>query len=140
MKFQSNLILIGKHQSRWISVASHLFQLVHIQLSSWKFHFFLSWQFFSSFSGSKLLGLFCSPKQCFLGSSQSRCKQTQSMMKTCILLGQTFPMGYRAHKIEIICKSYDPENLMYPIEVDMTFGTSSPRVRFLQLYGFHITS
>jgi hypothetical protein len=44
-----NVIVVVIH-TWWISVATHLFQLAHIQFSSW--------QFFSSFSGPKLLGSF----------------------------------------------------------------------------------
>jgi hypothetical protein len=44
-------------------------------------------------------------------------------------------MGYHAPKTEVVCKSYDPEKLMYhlPIGAHITFGVSSPRVRFLDV-------
>jgi hypothetical protein len=29
------------------------------------------------------------------------------------LLDDTFPTGYHTPKTEIVCKSYDPENLLY---------------------------
>jgi hypothetical protein len=40
-------------------------------------------------------------------------KRTNLEQSKIILLGYTFPMGYRAPKTEIVCKSYDPGNLMY---------------------------
>jgi hypothetical protein len=52
------------------------------------------------------------------------------------LLDDTFPMGYHAPKTKIVCKSYDPEEvdvLTYPNGAHMTFGASSPRVRFLDV-------
>jgi hypothetical protein len=52
------------------------------------------------------------------------------------LLNDTFPMGYHTPKTEIVCKSYDPEEvdvLTYPDGAHMTFGASSPRVRFLDV-------
>jgi hypothetical protein len=51
-------------------VATHLFHMHHIHLSSWQLQF-LSWQLFSIFSGPKLLVLFWVPKQRFLGPPQS---------------------------------------------------------------------
>jgi hypothetical protein len=56
-------------------------------------------------------------------------------MATCAVLGYKFPMGYRVPKTEIICKSYDWEVdvLTYPNGAHMNFGSSSPRVRFLDV-------
>ena len=51
------------------------------------------------------------------------------------LLDDTVPMGYHARITEIVCKSYDREVdvLTYPNGAHMTFGASSPRVRFLDV-------
>jgi hypothetical protein len=52
------------------------------------------------------------------------------------LLDNTFPTSYHTPKTEIVCKSYDPGKLMYstyPNGAHMTFGASSPRVRFLDV-------
>jgi hypothetical protein len=53
-----------------------------------------------------------------------------------VVLEYIFPMGYHMPKIEIVCKSYDPQEvdvLTYPNGAHMTFGASSPRVRFLDV-------
>jgi hypothetical protein len=55
------------------------------------------------------------------------------------LLDDTFPTSYHTPKTEIVCKSYDPREvdvLTYPNGAHMTFGASSPRVRFLDVYDF----
>jgi hypothetical protein len=51
------------------------------------------------------------------------------------LLVKTFPTSYRALKTEIVCKCYDPREvdvLTYPNGAHVTFGASSPRVRFYE--------
>jgi hypothetical protein len=52
------------------------------------------------------------------------------------LLDDTFPTSYHTPKTKIVCKSYDPwevDVLTYPNGAHMTFGASSPRVRFLDV-------
>ena len=42
------------------------------------------------------------------------------------------------HQTEIVCQSYVPEKIDVPIYPNgaRSFGASSPRVRFLDVYGF----
>jgi hypothetical protein len=60
----------------------------------------------------KLWSCFEALNDVFLGMLQSQ----NFIMKFCsivVVLGYIFPMGYHMPKTEIVCKSYDPEKLMY---------------------------
>jgi hypothetical protein len=55
------------------------------------------------------------------------------------LRDDTFPMGYHAPKTEDRMQKLQPQEvdvLTYPNRAHMTFGASSPRVRFLDVYSF----
>ena len=49
----------------------------------------------------------------FLGSSFSIISKGSNVSPKMNLIDDTFPMGYRASKTEIVCKIYNPEKLMY---------------------------
>ena len=54
------------------------------------------------------------------------------------LLNDTFPTIYHMPKMEIMLRPREVNVLTYPNGAHMTFGTSSPRVMTLDVYGFDI--
>jgi hypothetical protein len=74
----------------------------------------------------------------FFCSPQSDYRRSESLTTECVVLLKTFPTGYHASKMEVVCKSYDPRKLTYQItptthRAHMNFDVSPSRVRFLDV-------
>ena len=67
--------------------------------------------------------------------------QNQYSLFMDVFLEQIFLTMYHARQMKVVCQSYDPEKLMYQVtQWGPHFGVSPPRVRFLDVQGFHCFS